>query len=409
MSTSILDAIPVGTLSKEHLESMVTLKVPESEVIEYKRELKLGTSAEKRELCKDLSALSNSHGGHLIFGIAEDSDGRADQIVGIPFSGDDEDKFNQIVTSGITPRLQRFEPHKVPIGPDRVIFVVKVTPDGQLRQVKHDDNRYYKRVGRITVFMEPSDVASFFEGSRTVTRDADIATQRSNFESAVKGAAFHQFKSSAGALALSIFPSHYVSRINFSDPNVNFSTELPPVYCGGWDRQFRGRSVLTLGTVAGERRPYAVTELSEQGIILAANSLILSNNEYFRIDLPQGVYGYVPSVAIERELIISVHRYLSLLAKLDVPPPWQVGISLLNIRGYAMAVGMRMSSPRYGRIFPGDDLILPFASFSTRSEISSPDAVAKGLRDAFDHIWREFNYPRSYNFDDDGNWSEARQ
>jgi hypothetical protein len=186
--------------------------------------------------------------------------------------------------------------------------------------------------------------------------------------------------------------------------------ELVPIYCSGWDRQFRGESVITFGTLPGERGPYTVAELTQWGTIKAADSKLLEKERYFDARLPEGAQGYIPSIAFEREIILSVHRYLNFLMSIDVAAPWRVGLSLLNIRGYVMAVSPRLYTSRmYGRILAVDGIYVDFVEFANRREIETHEVVARKLKDAFDFIWREFNFPKSLNYDDDGNWSESRQ
>jgi hypothetical protein len=68
MATQVLDGIPLSDLTLDHLNSLVTLRVEEDESLDFKEELKMSSSAEKRELCKDVSALSNTRGG-LLFSV----------------------------------------------------------------------------------------------------------------------------------------------------------------------------------------------------------------------------------------------------------------------------------------------------------------------------------------------------
>jgi hypothetical protein len=329
--------------------------------------------------------------------------------VGVPFTSEEEDRLTQILTSGISPRVQKLEIKKIPVGQDRCVVIVSVGADRQLRQVKHDDNRFYKRMGKLTLVMEASDVAHFHAPVSPGDRLADINSSRWDFETQVRSGRFHGLPAREGILALSIFPQNAPARINLGDPSVDWLREFTPMYCAGWDRQFRGGAVLTFATGVGVREPYSVAEFTDTGEILAANSLILSNEGYFKVQLPEGAFGYVPSIAYEREVIISVHRYLNLLWKLCVAGPWKVGLSLLNVRGYIMSVSVRMSFTRIGRIHSSDDIVAPFIDFANDTEVSDTKIAARKLRVAFDYIWREFNYSQSANYNEQGEWSESLQ
>ncbi len=409
MSSALLDVFPLPELTEEHVRSLVTLRVEEDVRLEYKQELRLQTDADKRELCKDISAMANTRGGYIIYGIRENGNARAAAADGIPFDSQDEDRLVQVITSGITPRLQLFEITKVPVARDRFVVVVRVQRDGELRQVKYNDNRSYKRVGKLTVVMEPSDYSAFYRSGGGASREAEIIDERKQFEAAVKSGGFHGLRAGNGLLALAVIPQNPPGLLDLNRLNADVLTEMPPMYCSGWDRQFRGDALITFGVGYGERHPYAVTELSHHGSIKAANSLLLSSPNIAESRLPDGAMGYIPSIAFERELIVSAHRYLSLLGNLEVAGPWSVGISLLNIRGYVMGISRLRTRPDQGRIFRSDDLIVPPVAFANSREAQAPQDVATKLRAAFDYVWREFNFPGSFNYDREGNWSDSLQ
>jgi hypothetical protein len=128
---------------------------------------------------------------------------------------------------------------------------------------------------------------------------------------------------------------------------------------------------------------------------------------YGRDPLPENITGYVPSVAYERELIGSVHQYLSSFDQLGVSPPFFVNCALLAIRGYVMYVDpVRFST--YGRILQQDDILPPPVKFVADADFASREAVAKTLRPTFDFIWREFGFQRNFNYNDDGDWQPER-
>ncbi len=75
-------------------------------------------------------------------------------IPGIAFDESVQQQLYQVLTTGITPRLQSLEHTVIRLRNGKDIVVVKVEPDGYLHQVKYEDNRYYKRTSTITIAME---------------------------------------------------------------------------------------------------------------------------------------------------------------------------------------------------------------------------------------------------------------
>ena len=64
------------------IQSLLSNQVPESEIIDYKRDCYGRNDADKRELLKDVSSFANSRGGHIIIGVDE-SAGVPTEIIGI--------------------------------------------------------------------------------------------------------------------------------------------------------------------------------------------------------------------------------------------------------------------------------------------------------------------------------------
>jgi len=401
----IFENVALREISEEHLQTLKLLRVAEEQQLEFKRELTLSRDAEKREFCKDLSAFANSVGGWLVFGVAENGSGYAADLVGfepVPNEHDCEEQIRQIVASGVSPHLQGFDLKFVPLRNGRKALVIRVNNDGSLHQVRYNDNRFYKRVGNITMVMDPADIATFHRGPTARDRDDEIAEERHEFEADVKSGRFHGLRADdTGVLALAIIPRN-PSAIPLFAKRQNLVTLFPPMYCSGWDMLYTQQSIVTFGVLPGKESPYSVTEVKGNGSVTAANSLILSPDRPYLQAHQRALY--VPSIAYERELIISAHKYLAALSSLDAPPPWRVCVSLLNVRGYIMYVDPLSADPRRFQPLSKDEILAEPVTVSSQQQYASANDMAGSLRSAFDEVWRAFGYPRSLNFDDSGQW-----
>ena len=131
--SNILDGIPLHDLVEDHLNSLQLLRVSEGPRLEFKAELNMSTSAEKREVCKDISALANSQGGYVLYGVSE-ANGVISGIPGIDFDDPRQQQFFQIVTSGIAPRVQSLSHTIIRLRNGRSAFVVRVEPGAGRRK-----------------------------------------------------------------------------------------------------------------------------------------------------------------------------------------------------------------------------------------------------------------------------------
>jgi predicted HTH transcriptional regulator len=61
----------LNEIDEADLQSLGHTATPEGLTLEFKRELNLGQNDQKREVAKDVSALANTAGGRLLYGIEE--------------------------------------------------------------------------------------------------------------------------------------------------------------------------------------------------------------------------------------------------------------------------------------------------------------------------------------------------
>lgn len=100
---------PLNEITGEDIHSLIDNQVPESRTLDYKSKLTISDDKEKKEFCADVTALANTRGGDIIFGISEDNQKMPVEICGV-FLDQNEDKIktqiNQILRSKVSPKLQ---------------------------------------------------------------------------------------------------------------------------------------------------------------------------------------------------------------------------------------------------------------------------------------------------------------
>ncbi len=247
-----------------------------------------------------------------------------------------------------------------------------------------------------------SEVTSKEQVSQTAQQERQL------FESQVKEGKFYGLrKTGEGIVAVSVIPEK--SLATPLDLSKVEPIGLRPIYSSGWNHRFRGHSFVSEAAWNRDEAPRAITELTDRGSIKAVDTLLLEAKKFFPETSPQDkrVKGIVPSIAYELEIVRSVAEYNRLLMSLGVPTPYYVGVSLLNVNGYIMYVDLRFGHS--GRILDQDDIVADAIPLSNLEKDTPPEVIAKLLKPAFDQIWREFNFPRSFNFDREGNWSRCLQ
>jgi hypothetical protein len=132
-------------------------------------------------------------------------------------------------------------------------------------------------------------------------------------------------------------------------------------------------------------------QLFRTGIIEAVNTTLLERQGEQQPTIPGTLY--------EREVLQFLLKSLPLLKELGVQAPLFVLLSLLGVKGYTMGVSGFMRSP--GSPVDRDELLVP----EVKIEGYDTD-IPKAIRPAFDRVWNAAGWPRSPNYDEEGNWKE---
>ncbi len=151
----MLDGRPLSEQLYSDVVSFLEQRVGENLTLDYKRELSDG-SKDRGELCRDVSALANSQGGTIIYGVDEQ---RPDRMPVLPPYGTPRQVSNQpieewaaqVIRDGVQPRVDlELEVFDLPNDPDRCILIVRTTasPLAPHMITLRGDNRYYGRFYR---------------------------------------------------------------------------------------------------------------------------------------------------------------------------------------------------------------------------------------------------------------------
>src|ERR1700747_1228259 len=122
----------------------------ESQSLEYKASAALGRqSADRSELCKDVSAFANAGGGMVIYGIAEHKHDPTGIDQGVDSTVFNKEWIQNVLTTGVQPKLEHLEIAVVDLpskGKDRVAFVIRIGQATALAPHQNgSDNQYYRR------------------------------------------------------------------------------------------------------------------------------------------------------------------------------------------------------------------------------------------------------------------------
>jgi|ERR1700694_154349 len=150
----------ISTWTEASLQRLITEQEKESLNLDYKRSEALGkTESQKNELAKDVSALANSAGGILIYGIAEEGYLPTNLDMGVDPGIVSRESLEDTIHSRIHPRIDGLVIKAVELSASRpnVAYVVSV-PQSLRAPHMAADRRYYKRFNFKSEPMEDYEV-----------------------------------------------------------------------------------------------------------------------------------------------------------------------------------------------------------------------------------------------------------
>lgn len=143
-------------LTESDIQNLIDNQEEESIILEFKREL----GSNSKEIAKDFSAMANSEGGIIIYGLDEDENNKAKEIMWIGSSECLEEKIENVLSTTLNPQIS-FKIYPICKDDDttKQVYAVLIPKSRNLHMVIKDrDNRYYKRLGKTIQRMEASEI-----------------------------------------------------------------------------------------------------------------------------------------------------------------------------------------------------------------------------------------------------------
>ncbi|HVE57048.1 MAG TPA: ATP-binding protein [Pyrinomonadaceae bacterium] len=148
--------------TESRLQNFITSEIEESLTLEYKSAEALDRNeTKKKEITKDVSAMANSAGGIIVYGIAEYNDAEKrhlpERITPVDRRKYPREWVEQIIQA-IRPRIDGIVIHSVNLssGESDVAFVIEIPQSNTAHQA--NDHRYYKRFNFQAVPMEDYEI-----------------------------------------------------------------------------------------------------------------------------------------------------------------------------------------------------------------------------------------------------------
>src|SRR5258708_7393091 len=100
--------------SLEDVQALINDGTRESEVLEYKTASQPFSEREKREIAKDVSAMANSMGGMILYGIATNRDDKTLPENIVPIDPKNIETFDRVLNAQVRPPIRGIQRKLIP-------------------------------------------------------------------------------------------------------------------------------------------------------------------------------------------------------------------------------------------------------------------------------------------------------
>jgi Putative DNA-binding domain len=384
--------LPLDRINEEFLKQICKDKCPESQTLEFKRDLPGSSDKDKHELCKDVSALANTDGGDLVYGIHE-VDSMADSIR--PITGekwDDADlRVRSVLDARVDLRIHGIKIQRVDVAGGFVMIIrVPSSFDGP-HCVRNDSNRkFFMRNGPMVNDMSFDQLRGAFGRTATLAERANLfITNRLEVITARK-------------TKVRIFnkPNWVIHLVPISSMAGRTNVNLSSVYAN------------TPRELMGENQDYNYRSLNIDGLTHhtgdEANEGCEAYNCVFRSGVLEGAEqgggtvqrtGQIPyqgiyAVQTSKYFHSSLKRFLGAATSLGITGPAVLSLAIVNVEGFTLALDRGFHRERG---VPADrpHLVAP-SQWIEDIEAVKVDEI---LRPLLDSLWQGFGLPSCTDFD----------
>jgi hypothetical protein len=387
----------LAEITEADLARLVEDGVAEGRDLEYKRQLPGNLPEDRREFLADVSSFTNCVGGDIVYGVIEE-EGEAKDICGIDMPNPDGEilRLENLLRDSIQPRIQGIGIQPIPLSNGRHVLIARMARSwARPHVVTHGGNqRFCSRNSRGKYPLDVNEIRSAFMGNAEIGERIrnfrldrmDAIASRGSPVTLVGGpqlrlhiVPFTAFEAGAQVdiATLSTYPYREllapVGAIGFSDSRHNFD------------------GFLTYSLDAARAALYYLQVFRNGAVESSTATLFGSTSDR----------GSFISKTYEGSVIEATERFFSLQERLGVDPPLAVMLSLIGVKGYHMDVRDAFLDDVYP--IDRDRLLVPEVIATSLHE-----DVGRLLRPAFDTVWNAAGWPRSLNYDDEGNWRPRR-
>ncbi len=356
---------------------------PESNTIEYKRDLQIYSEKDTKEFLADVSSFANANGGTIFYGIDE-----KDGLVGLEIPELDAFRLRvqQKIEDGILPR-PGFKIKSSEISANKYIFIIQIQKSFSGPHAVKSNDQYYYRSDAGKRRMDHFQLKNAFLQSNSLKEEIEKFCNRKVSEILLKQTPVQL--SDEAVVAMFLIPINYWNDEIIVEPaklkNGSSGFQIMDFGGGEIERNFDGfiSSVHNKGYL----------QLFRNGTILSVSCSITTNE----ISLNK----YIPTTILQGEIHLAFKRGLHLYKTLEIGPPFLGVLFLIGAQNH-------FPPPPIIPTFRGKEIGKEVVRFPEIYVTDYPEAFVVYTRKWFDYLWQGFGLDKCPDISDDGKLKGGR-
>ncbi|MES2545630.1 MAG: ATP-binding protein [Bacteroidota bacterium] len=375
------------TIESKDIIRLIENGIPENKSLDYKKEIYLGKDADKKEFLFDISAMYNTDGGCIIYGIEEIKDekkqntGKPKEICNIEI--DNVDKLTQLIEDLVKGNTEPSINHlviKVINVEEKNILLIGIPKGLGLPAMStfNQTNKFYRRRNSGKYSVDVYELNQMFMQNQLLNEKAnEFRTKR--IQNVLNQIPFPNLDVNI-PFFIHIIPYSFLDNqiLDFSTSDSDLTIKMRPMLNGGWDKMYN---------LDG----FATFSLSNDRLKISAYNQIFRNGIYeiYTSDLfyttRNGKEGFDSSTFIET-IIENINTGISNLNHMQIEPPFLVSYSFHNIKGKVIDTDRSF----YNYEFKQNEIIFPLIQIPDYSS-----NVYEFLKPNFDILWQSLGFAKS--------------
>jgi|SRR5690554_294328 len=379
--------IRADKIQEADIKRLVENQIQESSNLDYKKELSISKDKDKKEFLFDVTAMYNTDGGCLVFGIEEEKDkdnqntGKPKEITGIEIQNSDKliQQIEDIIKNCTEPSINQLIINELKVDGETVLILGIPKGLGLPSMVTYNQtNKFYKRRNSGKFAVDVYELNNMFMQNQVLKEKANdfrkdrikaVLNQESIPNLEVENSFF-----------VHIIPFGFLDNhiVDFSKAEKDRVLDMRPLYSNGWDKMYNIDGYATFATSFDRQKVTSYNQIFRNGVYEVYTSELFYENR-------NGKKAFDGRSMIE-ETIRSVDEGLKVLNALQFEPPFLISFSFHNVLGKVLD----NDRSYYNREFKQNEIAFPLILVPTYET-----DIYSSLKPNFDILWQSFGFAKS--------------